>query len=144
MKAEKFLNQLYRLDNMIKSDKDELEELNCLATSISGNMTQERVQTSASNDRTTDIISKIIDLEKQIEEEIKTFIDLKKEVRGVINEVADVDEKLFLRYRYIHFYQWKAITSQMKCSNTQVQRIKDRAIESVEQILQKRNLTEQK
>lgn len=139
MNAEKFLNQLYKLNNLIKSDKEEIEQLRSLATSISGNMTQERVQSSISNDKITDIVSKIIDLEKEIQDEIKRLIDLRKEVRDVINQVEDVNERLFLRYRYILFYQWKEISDKLDCSQTQVQRIKEKAIESVEQILKNVN-----
>ena len=139
MNAEKFLNQLYKLNNLIKSDKEEIEQLRSLATSISGNMTQERVQSSTSNDKITDIVSKIIDLEKEIQDEIKRLIDLRKEVRDVINQVEDVNERLFLRYRYILFYQWKEISDKLDCSQTQVQRIKEKAIESVEQILKNVN-----
>ncbi len=139
MNAEKFLNQLYKLNNLIKSDEEEIEQLRSLATSISGNMTQERVQSSTSNDKITDIVSKIIDLEKEIQDEIKRLIDLRKEVRDVINQVEDVNERLFLRYRYILFYQWKEISDKLDCSQTQVQRIKEKAIESVEQILKNVN-----
>ena len=139
MNAEKFLNQLYKLNNLIKSYKEEIEQLRSLATSISGNMTQERVQSSTSNDKITDIVSKIIDLEKEIQDEIKRLIDLRKEVRDVINQVEDVNERLFLRYRYILFYQWKEISDKLDCSQTQVQRIKEKAIESVEQILKNVN-----
>lgn len=139
MNAEKFLNQLYKLNNLIKSDKEEIEQLRSLATFISGNMTQERVQSSTSNDKITDIVSKIIDLEKEIQDEIKRLIDLRKEVRDVINQVEDVNERLFLRYRYILFYQWKEISDKLDCSQTQVQRIKEKAIESVEQILKNVN-----
>ena len=102
-------------------------------------MTQERVQSSTSNDKITDIVSKIIDLEKEIQDEIKRLIDLRKEVRDVINQVEDVNERLFLRYRYILFYQWKEISDKLDCSQTQVQRIKEKAIESVEQILKNVN-----
>lgn len=139
MNAEKFLNQLYKLNNLIKSDEEEIEQLRSLATSISGNMTQERVQSSTSNDKITGIVSKIIDLEKEIQDEIKRLIDLRKEVRDVINQVEDVNERLFLRYRYILFYQWKEISDKLDCSQTQVQRIKEKAIESVEQILKNVN-----
>lgn len=144
MNAENYLNQLYKLDNLIKSDKEEIEELRSLATSISNNISQERVQSSSNNDKITDIISKIIDLENEIKEEMKRFIDLKKEVRDVINKVEDIDERLFLRYRYIQFYSWKTIGINMKCSQTQIQRIKDKAIESVNQILSNCNKEEQK
>lgn len=144
MNAENYLNQLYKLDNLIKSDKEEIEELRSLATSISNNISQERVQSSSNNDKITDIISKIIDLENEIKEEMKRFIDLKKEVRDVINKVEDIDERLFLRYRYIQFYSWKTIGINMKCSQTQIQRIKDKAIESVNQILSNYNKEEQK
>ena len=127
------------MNNLIKSDEEEIEQLRSLATSISGNMTQERVQSSTSNDKITDIVSKIIDLEKEIQDEIKRLIDLRKEVRDVINQVEDVNERLFLRYRYILFYQWKEISDKLDCSQTQVQRIKEKAIESVEQILKNVN-----
>ena len=143
MNAEKYLGQLYKLNNLIQSDKEELEEIRSLATSISNDISKERVQTSTSNDKMTDIIAKIVDLENEIKEEIKKFIDLKKEVRDIISQVEDVDERLFLRYRYINFYQWKGIISAMKCSNTQIQRIRDKALKSVEQILQNKNKTEQ-
>ena len=46
MNAEQFLKQAYKLNEQIKCDKEELESLRSLAESVSGDMTQERVQTS--------------------------------------------------------------------------------------------------
>lgn len=137
--AEKYLNQLYKLDQIIKSDQEELERLRSLAESISNDISQERVQSSNSNDKTAEIISKIVDLENEIKQEMNNFIDLKKEIRDVINQVDDADLKIFLRYRYILFYSWKMCIDKLNCSNTQVQRIKRKAIEAVDEILKSRN-----
>lgn len=133
--AEDFLNQLYRLNNFIISNQEELEQLRSLSTSISGSTTEERTQTSPNPDKIPNIIAKIVDLEREIEEQTEQLLKLQKDVRDVINQVKDNDERLFLRYRYINFYQWKQIRYKMKCSDTQLQRIKNRAIESVEKIL---------
>ena len=135
MSAENFLNQLHRLNNFIISNQEELEQLRSLSTSISGSTTEERIQTSSNPDKISNIIAKIVDLEREIEEQTEQILKLQKDVRDVINQVKDNDERLFLRYRYINFYQWKQIRYEMKCSDTQLQRIKNRAIESVEKIL---------
>ena len=47
MNAKQFLRQAYKLNELIESDKDELENLRSLSTSIAGDMTQERVQTNS-------------------------------------------------------------------------------------------------
>ena len=112
-------------------DKEELETLRALSTSISGNMTQERVQGSPSNDKMLDIISKIIDLENEIDEEIEQFIALKKQIRDVINQVEDVNEKLVLKYRYLIFLQWDEICVKMSYSKRQMYRIHDSALEKI-------------
>jgi septation ring formation regulator EzrA len=131
MNAKQYLKQAYKLNEQIECDKEEVESLRSLATSISGNMTQERVQNSSSNDKITDIVSKIIDLENEIDDEIEHLISLKKEIRNVINQVEDVNEKLVLKYRYLIFLQWDEICIKMNYSKRQMYRIHDSALESV-------------
>jgi DNA-directed RNA polymerase specialized sigma subunit len=131
MNAKQYLKQAYKLNEQIECDKEELEALRALSTSISGNMTQERVQGSPSNNRIIDIISQIIDLENEIDAEIEDFIALKKQIRDVINQIEDVNEKLVLKYRYLIFLQWDEICVKMNYSKRQMYRIHDSALEKV-------------
>lgn len=131
MNAKQYLKQAYKLNELIESDKDELENLRSLASSVSGDMTQERVQSSKTNDKLVNIISQIIELENKIYDEIEHFITLKKEIREVINEVEDVNEKLVLKYRYLIFLQWDEICIKLNYSRRQMYRIHDSALENV-------------
>lgn len=129
--AKQYLKQAYKLNERIESDKIELENLRSLSTSIAGDMTQEKVQSSASGDKTLNIICAIVDLEDEIKNEIEKLIRLKKQIRDVINKVEDVDEMLVLKYRYLMFLQWDEICEKMNYSKRQMYRIHDSALEHV-------------
>lgn len=132
MNAKQFLRQAYKLNELIESDKEELENLRSLSESISGDMTQERVQTSASSDKIVNIIAKIIDLENEIHDEIEQLIALKKQIRDVINKLENINEKLVLKYRYLMFFQWEEICDKMHYSPRQIHRFHDSALENIE------------
>ena len=63
--------------------------------------------------------------------EIEDFIALKKQIRDVINQIEDVNEKLVLKYRYLIFLQWDEICVKMNYSKRQMYRIHDSALEKV-------------
>lgn len=129
--AKQYLKQAYKLNERIESDKIELENLRSLSTSIACDMTQEKVQSSTSGDKTLNIICAIVDLEDEIKNEIEKLIRLKKQIRDVINKVEDVDEMLVLKYRYLMFLQWDEICEKMNYSKRQMYRIHDSALEHV-------------
>ena len=133
--AKQYMKQAYKLNEVIESDKEELEYLRSLSTSLSGNMSEEKVQSSMSNDKITNIIAKIIDLESEIHDEIEKLIEKKKEIRDTINKIENVNEKLVLKYRYLMFLQWDEIYKKMHYSARQVHRIHDSALEKVETLI---------
>ncbi len=132
MNAKQFLRQAYKLNELIESDKEELENLRSLSESISGDMTQERVQTSTTSDKIVNIIARIVDLENEIHDEIEKLIALKKQIRDVINKLENVNEKLVLKYRYLMFFQWEEICDKMHYSARQIHRFHDSALENIE------------
>ena len=134
--TKQFLSQAYKLNEQIECDKEELESLRSLAESVSGDMTQERVQISVTGDKIVNIISKIVDLENEIHDEIEELIDLKKVIRDTINKLENVNEKLVLKYRYLMFFQWDEICDKLNYSKRQIGRIHDSALENIEIPLQ--------
>ena len=54
-------------------------------------------------------LEKLWTLEKKIAGELEMLSDLKKQIREVIEAVPDTDERMVLKYRYIHNYTWEQI-----------------------------------
>ena len=133
MQAKQYLKQAYRLNELINSDLEELAELKIFSTSISSSNLSGMPRSGTGNVEPTfaRAIDKIIDLENHINEEIAHLVDLKKEIRSVINEVIDGDEKLLLKYRYINFLTWEDICEKMNVSIRTAHRIHASALEHV-------------
>jgi len=133
MTAIHYLRLAYRLNELINSDLEELAQLKALSTSISSPNLSGMPPSSTRNTEPSFVkcINKIVDLEKIINDEIDRFVELKKEIREVINNVPDPDERLVLRLRYIEFLKWEAVASNMGLSLKQVHRIHASALMNV-------------
>lgn len=133
MTPKEYLNQAYRLNELIESSSREVEKLRALATKISSFDTSKTpVQSTKTGDASfTQIVEKIADLEKQINNEIDCYIDLKKEIREVIKQVQNKDEQILLRYVYIEFLTWDEAADKMNFSRAHFGRIHSRALANV-------------
>ena len=140
MNAKDFLRQAYRLDQKIKSDLGELESLRETATSLRSPGFEEchnpNRPTEAAFVRRLD---KVLEMEKKLNEEIDRLVDLKQEIREIIDGVANTDELMILRYRYILYYSWEDIASEMNFSLRWVHVIHSRALASVDDIMKKKH-----
>lgn len=135
MNVKQYLKQAYRLNDLINSDLKELSNLRSLSTSISAGVSQERVQSTKSNDKICNIVAKIVDLDNQLSAEIDQFVDLKKDIRGKITAIESPDERLVLQDRYLNFMTWERIAEAMSFTTQWVYEIHKRALNSFENIL---------
>ncbi|MBR1620134.1 flagellar biosynthesis protein FliA [bacterium] len=137
MTAKQYLRQAYRLNELINSDLKELEQLKELATSVSSPNLSGMPSSGSRKDEAPFVraIEKIIDLEKYINTEIDRFVDLKREIRTVIFQVQDNNQKLCLKLRYMQFLKWESVAEEMKLSLKQVHRIHGDALQAVQKIL---------
>ena len=114
MTVKEYLRQAYRLDKRIDSDIEELGRLRDMVCSLSSPVLGERVQTNRSTTAPfVKCVEKIMLLEQKIDNEIDTFVDLKAQMRTAIDRVADADERMVLRYRYIHNMTWDEIGDEL-------------------------------
>ena len=114
MTSKEYLRQAYRLDLKISSDIEEVARLRDMATSITAPALGDKVQTSRTGDAPfVRSVEKIFLLEEKINGEIDTLVDLKEQMRGVIEAVPDTDERMVLRYRYVHNLTWEQIGNEM-------------------------------
>ena len=123
MTPKEYLKQAYRLDHRINSDIAELGRLREMSTSISSPSLGEKVQTNRNTDAPfVKCLERIYSLEEKINEEIDLLVNLKEEIRSVIDMVSNTDERKVLRYRYIHNYTWEQIGDVLGADSRTVRR----------------------
>ena len=129
MTAKEYLRQAYRLDQKINSDLEEVAALREMASSVSSPQLSERIQTSRKGDAPfVRCLEKIIELEDKINKEIDLLVELKKEIRTVITTVEDTDERMVLKYRYVHNYTWEQIGNELHADARTVRRWHGKAL----------------
>ena len=123
MTPKEYLKQAYRLDHRINSDIAELGRLREMSTSISSPSLGEKVQTNRNTDAPfVKCLERIYSLEEKINEEIDLLVNLKEEIRSVIDMVSNTDERMVLRYRYFHNYTWEQIGDVLGADSRTVRR----------------------
>lgn len=133
MTVKEYLHQAYRLDQRIKSDTMEAQNLREMAGSVSAiQYDKERVQTSRNMEAPfVRTIDKLWTLEQKIADELEVLSDLKKQIREVIETVSDTDERLVLKYRYIHNYTWEQIGAELCADARTIRRWHGKALQHV-------------
>ena len=73
-----------------------------------------KVQSSGQNSRVEDAVLKIMEEEQAINEEIDRLVEIKRQIREVINQVDDVTCRLLLEKRNLLFETWPKICMDMR------------------------------
>jgi hypothetical protein len=110
MGIKQFLKQAFYLDRLIRANENELERLRSVAESIPlPDLSAERVQEGELPDKVANTVTKIVDLEREIQVENDRYIRVKQDIRLIINAVREPKLKLILQERYLNFKKWKQI-----------------------------------
>ncbi|WP_026499310.1 DUF1492 domain-containing protein [Butyrivibrio sp. WCD2001] len=132
MTPKDYLHQAYRLDQKISSDLEEVAALHEMTSSVTTPQLSERVQTSKKNDAAfVRTMEQIIELEERINREIELLMKLKREIRDIISSVKDTDERMVLKYRYVHNYTWEQIGTELNADARTVRRWHGNALQHV-------------
>ncbi|MFP3153111.1 DUF1492 domain-containing protein [Lachnospiraceae bacterium ZAX-1] len=111
---KKYLKRAYYLDREINSRLVELAEMRAMSTALGSlDYAKDRVQESTGSDRMGDTIAKIVDYEQKINAEIDRFVDLKTEIRRLIQSVDNDEHRIILSERYLNFKRWDRIADDM-------------------------------
>lgn len=124
MTAKEYLQQAYRLNELIDSDVHELERLRDLAGRISSPNFGERVQSSRNLDAPfVKYLGDIMEMEEKIQKELCRLVVLKKQILEALESVSDREERLLLTYRYLNNESWEQIAADLSVSMSTVHRI---------------------
>ena len=133
MQVKEFLNKIRHIDMMIDCKCNQIRGLRDRLTSISSPM-GERVQGTKDPDKFTDPVSKIIELEQEINEDIDNLVDLKRVARRMIEQLSDDAEKLVLYKYYFENKTFEQVSVEMKYSWRRIHQIHGDALKKLERL----------
>ena len=131
MTAKEYLNQAYRLDQRINSKIAQVSALNDLAVKCTSTITGMPHNPSKSVSPMENAITKIIDLQNEINLDIDKLVELKAEIVGVIEAVENNEYKTLLEKRYLCFMNWEHIAVDMGYGIDNIYRLHRTALKKV-------------
>lgn len=127
------LTEIIIADKKIRAKKETAAALYELATSVPGvDTTTVKVQTSSRSEN--EIITKYLDLERELKKDIAAVLE-KKEVVYKKLQVLDGLEKDIMQLRYIGGLSWDEIADKINVSSRHVYRIHDKALEKLKHVI---------
>jgi DNA-directed RNA polymerase specialized sigma subunit len=81
-------------------------------------------------------VAKIVDLQEEINRKIDNYVDLKREISAVLEQMDDPDQVKVLHKRYFEYKPWERIACEMSYSFRNVCYIHGKALQAVDAILE--------
>lgn len=97
MTTKTYLGQIERFEKMIQNKLSEINQLKSIACNVTVPTSNERVQTSSDKDKVGTIVSRIADLEKEVD----SMIEKRGTIVSQIDSIEDTDIYDVLAKRYI-------------------------------------------
>lgn len=113
MTSKEYLSQAYRIDQRINSKLEQIKNLRELATKATSTISETGVCDSGNKQRMESNVVKIVDLEREINEDIDMLIEVKKGIMAMIKKVENPEYQTLLELRYLCFKRWEQIAVEM-------------------------------
>jgi len=135
MNAKDYLSQAYRIDQRINSKIEQVQSLRDLAAKASATLTHTpQGKRNRNIHRMEDVITKMVDLESDINKDLNRLVDLKREIVTVIKCVKSVELQTLLEQRYLCFRTWEQIAVELNFDLRWIHRLHKKALDEVELI----------
>lgn len=132
MDTKTYLNQISRLDRMIKNKLSELSEMKELSFSISAVKNEERVQTTPDFDKIGATYCKIEKMEEELDKAIDEYVDKKGKI---ISQIDGMENEMYyeiLFSRYIEKKSFERIAADLNYSFRNTTRLHGKALKEFE------------
>lgn len=133
--AKSFLQQVELCDKHINSKLEQVAQLRELATKITATWKQDIVSGGSDQDKIGNAVAKIIDLEEEINTAVDEFVDKKRKVSCVIDQIGNADYIAVLYKRYFEYKTWERIACEMNFTYQWVCKLHGRALQVVDGII---------
>lgn len=133
METKEYLQQIGRYDRLINNKLVELAQYRSMACSVSAVKNDERVQSSPSYDTMDKIVSKIEQMENEIDMLVDRYIDNKRIIISQIDSMSDEMTYQILFSRYVEQKTFEKMAIEMNYCYKQVIRRHGKALQEFEQ-----------
>ena len=135
MTVKDYLSQARYLDDRINAKIRQVESLSALATSATSALTGMPRNPSKATSKMADIVDKIVDLQAEINADIDTLVDLKREISHMIKSVPNPEYQTILERRYLCFDNWEKIAAEMGYELRYLFKLHGKALDAITQAL---------
>lgn len=129
MTNKEYLAQAYRIDQRINSKLEQIISLRDLSTKATSTLSDMPGSATRNVHSMENVVTKMIDLENEINEDIDTLVDLKKEFVSIIKKVNNTEYQTLLELRYLCFKTWEQIAVDMGYDLRYIHKLHNRALE---------------
>lgn len=131
--CKRWLNRAYKIEKLIKYDKEEIERLeNLINTGMGIDYLKDRVQTSLSNEAPFERkILEVVEIKNRYKQRVLHQEIIKNEIREAIESLDDNVQKEILILRHIKFLDWAEISNIVNYSSRQCLRLYYKAISNL-------------
>ena len=112
--AKEYFAQIRKTDRLIHRLDSTIATLRSSLTSTGSQLKQDKVQTSGPKNTLEETITKIIDLEEDINTRIDELVSMKKEAFSMISKIPDLDQQNVLVGRYIQLKKWEDLAAEFE------------------------------
>lgn len=95
MKAKEYLLQLKKKDKLIENMLVEREQWKAIATSVTQQLSADRVQSSGNPQKMADAVLKLVEIDKEIDAAIDNYVDSRREIIATITMLNAINETYY-------------------------------------------------
>ena len=112
MNSKEYLQQIRKLNVLIDIKWSEIQSLRSILTNTGVSVGNEPVKHSTEGDKFSNVIGKIIEAEEELNKSIDEYVDLKKEVLCVTEQLEPKYLQILYK-RYFEFKRWEVIADEI-------------------------------
>ena len=127
---KRFLAQAARLDGRIAGKLEQLEALRTMTEKVTGSFQVFSGGGNAGHGRTEEIVLKLTELERSLEEDVELLLTRKRQIRELIAGLPKEEHQQLLELRYLCFRPWEEIAEEMAYSLHYLYRLHNAALDA--------------
>nr|DAD73195.1 MAG TPA: Protein of unknown function (DUF1492) [Myoviridae sp. ct25F5] len=136
-----YLKRIKLYDTHIDNKIAEVDRLEAMATKITQTLRDDAGGGSRSQDKIGDAAARIIDLKRELNRDIDCFVDMKREIKVIVDKVDDANQLSVIYKRYFLYETFEQIACEMNMTFRNVCYIHGKALEAVEILLKKEKIS---
>jgi DNA-directed RNA polymerase specialized sigma subunit len=137
---KEYLKQVKLYNTHINNKLDEMDRLKDIVTKVTTSLSFDPVHGSGNQDKLGNAVAAILDLQTEVNKAIDAYIDKKREICMVIDQIPDPDQLRVLYKRYFDDLTWEQIACDMHMSYRNVCYIHGKALQAVGKILEEKKV----